>query len=743
LASLWLAALGLLRAGGEPWLTLGGAAGGTLGYWVSWRRRHNNSRLWPLLIAGLVIALSFVMRSQMLEAFTGNWLPLGHFLLLVQALSSFDLRTRGGLYTALGFSGIILFFAGQQAFNANFAIFFVIFVVLLLAFLSLAFLEDGLRGAQVHWPRRQPAVIAYWIGAACAVFALSWLAFWVMPRSRDDLLGGDRVVILPFSGRSVEGAGQEIPKVDPSTILPVLPAPQAVGDASEAGPSSGSGPGAEAAGQPASGGSSPSDDAFLGTARPGDAPTNVVFYVRSKVISYWRGRTLDTFNGRHWRTGGTGSELVPSDQQPGVWFAPESFRLDNQLRYSQTFFIQQDVPDALFLGYRGLRVTGPETALGGAGLRPSVEAVPGIPPGQSNPRAEGLRQGDAYRVVSAYPSFDPEELALDQAAGVERRFTALPAGSERLRELARQITQGADTDFTKAERLAGYLAQRGELRPQQPGDLSTAVSPEEFLFESKPGGTLDYATAMVLLSRAAGLPSRLAVGYLPGSRDPLSGTYMVRERDAHAWAEVYFAQHGWVPFDSAPRAGLPLAGRGGSGAARLFRSGVGDQAFQSAREAPVRIGQWLQRAGGARVFYALGPLLALAFLALHWRYARRKARHRRRGPAWLGYSPLLGDTRRELRRVYAQVERLLRRQGAPVRQPWETVGRHTNLPNAAGTEVQKQVSWFTGAMWQAAYNPADPPAGLVWEARRRLEGLKKALARSRRSHVGRPGTRDR
>ena len=64
---------------------------------------------------------------------------------------------------------------------------------------------------------------------------------------------------------------------------------------------------------------------------------------------------------------------------------------------------------------------------------------------------------------------------------------------------------------------------------------------------------MDYATATVMLARASGLPSRLALGYLPGIREPLSGAYMVRESDAHAWAEVYFADQGWVPVDSAPR----------------------------------------------------------------------------------------------------------------------------------------------------------------------------------------------
>jgi transglutaminase-like putative cysteine protease len=63
---------------------------------------------------------------------------------------------------------------------------------------------------------------------------------------------------------------------------------------------------------------------------------------------------------------------------------------------------------------------------------------------------------------------------------------------------------------------------------------------------------MDLATATVLLARGAGIAARLVTGYLPGQFDPLSGTYMVRESDRHAWAEVFFSNSGWVPFDSAP-----------------------------------------------------------------------------------------------------------------------------------------------------------------------------------------------
>ena len=102
-------------------MCLAGALG-TLGHWLSWSWRHQPSKLRSLLIALLVFALSFAMRSQVLEAFEGNWLPMARFLLIVQALSSFDLRTRGGLYTSMALGGTVLFFASQQSFDPSFGL---------------------------------------------------------------------------------------------------------------------------------------------------------------------------------------------------------------------------------------------------------------------------------------------------------------------------------------------------------------------------------------------------------------------------------------------------------------------------------------------------------------------------------------------------------------------------------------------------------------------------------------------
>ena len=75
-----------------------------------------------------------------------------------------------------------------------------------------------------------------------------------------------------------------------------------------------------------------------------------------------------------------------------------------------------------------------------------------------------------------------------------------------------------------------------------------------------------YAGAMAVMVRAAGVPARMALGYTPGTRLP-DGTRMITSNDAHAWVEVYFRDLGWVPFDPTPIS-RPRAGRAALGPPR-------------------------------------------------------------------------------------------------------------------------------------------------------------------------------
>jgi hypothetical protein len=85
---------------------------------------------------------------------------------------------------------------------------------------------------------------------------------------------------------------------------------------------------------------------------------------------------------------------------------------------------------------------------------------------------------------------------------------------------------------------------------------------EQFLFEDQRGFCEQIASSLVVMLRAAGIPTRLTVGYAPGKRNPFSGLYEVRASDAHSYAEVLFPGIGWQAFD--PTADVPLAGEAGA-----------------------------------------------------------------------------------------------------------------------------------------------------------------------------------
>jgi hypothetical protein len=92
--------------------------------------------------------------------------------------------------------------------------------------------------------------------------------------------------------------------------------------------------------------------------------------------------------------------------------------------------------------------------------------------------------------------------------------------------------------------------------PPLPADKEVT---DYFLFELKKGYCDYYATSMVVLARAAGLPARLVIGYANGDYDRVKAEYTVRELNAHSWAEIYFPQVGWVEFE--PTSNQPLIDR--------------------------------------------------------------------------------------------------------------------------------------------------------------------------------------
>ncbi|MFT4296294.1 MAG: DUF3488 and transglutaminase-like domain-containing protein [Micropruina sp.] len=128
---------------------------------------------------------------------------------------------------------------------------------------------------------------------------------------------------------------------------------------------------------------------------------------------------------------------------------------------------------------------------------------------------------------------------------------ALPGDlPDRIRTLARTITEGASTDGRKALLIQQWLRSAQFSYSLEPAPGSGYQALTQFLFEDHQGYCEQFATSMAVLARAAGIPSRVAVGFLPGSRS--GDGWEVSIRDMHAWPELYFAGLGWVSFEPTP-----------------------------------------------------------------------------------------------------------------------------------------------------------------------------------------------
>ena len=152
----------------------------------------------------------------------------------------------------------------------------------------------------------------------------------------------------------------------------------------------------------------------------------------------------------------------------------------------------------------------------------------------------------------------PRPEAQRMLPSVHALYTKLPEQSDRLKAWVASRTAGATNDIQRARALESYLSTNFTYRLGAP-DLNRLNFVEDFIFNAREGHCERFAAALAHLLRMQNIPSRVIVGYAPSGRNPFTGWYNIRFRDAHAWTEAYFPELGWVTFDATP------AGPGGSG----------------------------------------------------------------------------------------------------------------------------------------------------------------------------------
>lgn len=130
-----------------------------------------------------------------------------------------------------------------------------------------------------------------------------------------------------------------------------------------------------------------------------------------------------------------------------------------------------------------------------------------------------------------------------------QRALALPPGyNPQARKLAAEWRSRSDSDMALVRTALDYFNRNGFEYTLEPPLLGTD-SVDDFIFTTKKGFCEHYAGSFVFLMRAAGIPARVVTGYQGGEYNDLGGYYVLRQYDAHAWAEVWMRDRGWVRID--------------------------------------------------------------------------------------------------------------------------------------------------------------------------------------------------
>ncbi len=288
----------------------------------------------------------------------------------------------------------------------------------------------------------------------------------------------------------------------------------------------------------------------LDTSARGRPDGTLVMRVRASAPAFWRGQTFDVWDGVTWTASDDTSATLsgPAPIQVPLTVGDTPVQADD---FIQTFYIEQPGPNLVFGAYRISEVYFDSRFL--------FQQPDGALRAGSD-----LGRGAVYTVISERPHVTEallrvsDPLRSDLPVSLDP-FLRLPDDvPQRVLDLAREVTADAPTTYDKIKALEAWMAENTTYSLDIPPLPEGADSVDEYLFETRQGFCEQIGTSLVVMLRSLGVPSRLAVGFIPGERNSLTGLYEVRASDAHSWAEVYFPGIGWQGFD--PTAQVPLAG---------------------------------------------------------------------------------------------------------------------------------------------------------------------------------------
>ena len=290
----------------------------------------------------------------------------------------------------------------------------------------------------------------------------------------------------------------------------------------------------------------------------------ITFATNAPTTPYLRSVTVDSFDGDSWSPDDRESTRQPGTGriESGLDTAATELRVItavNTGQYTSPYLPSPYAPEAV----NGLT--------GRWSWDPATLSIKGV---DTNSRDQ------QYVVTSVTPQLTAALLARASGPvrGVPEQFLREPSNvPEVVRSTAETVTAGASTPYARAMAIQRYLRSTefsySLQSPVQGGYDGNGLSVLADFLAQKSGYCIHFASAMAVMARLEGIPSRIAVGYAPGrptgatvavsGQGPLP-EFEVDARDAHAWPELYFQGVGWVAFEPTPSRGRRSGLRHGS-----------------------------------------------------------------------------------------------------------------------------------------------------------------------------------
>ncbi|MHB1025335.1 MAG: transglutaminase TgpA family protein [Desulfobacteria bacterium] len=309
---------------------------------------------------------------------------------------------------------------------------------------------------------------------------------------------------------------------------------------------------------------------------------------------------------------------------------------------------------------------------------------------------------------------------------------AFPDGYEDVRVLAREIAGSTGTDGERAKRVVRFFGSGFRYTLSDP-----ASSIREFLFRKRAGYCEHFAAGLSLMLRGAGIPSRVAAGYLGGEWNGVGKYLIVRQSDAHAWVEAWIDGR-WVTLDATPPSGASSPFRTRTGTIGLYADWLrqrwdkyvvnysmrmqADAVKEGVRAVrrtgtAIRFGGWTRIAGNARSASGWALLAALALFPLYRLLRKRRNSGEKGSPS--GLSPLPGPYARLLRRLERNRLR---------RHPGETLEETLTAAVRSRPDLSEDAARFLGLYHRDRFGPSPLPPDAREEAFRLAKQLKRGIS---------------